>query len=295
MSAGAAPSQSVFTAREVALALLLAFLVEAGILLLWIYAGAGSAHVIAAPVEGPKEIPIAVKPVVDETPLLKLGGKKKAKLPDMWKKQAPVQRFEETSAPSAKAPKTPEAIPSSKLTPLDASAPPPDAETAKQVDQQLTDAAPEAAPTVEGEGTADGVKEGTEADPLKARAVSAYYGKLQGWFNARFRPPSEGAPCAELKKLGASVVVTVGGDRSVAGYSLVKPSGNSEFDARVRTMLDGAKGEQLPPPPPLYPDILGQSLPLRLTGQNVKCNDSPSAPSQPSPAPPTEPAPDPAP
>jgi len=295
VSAGAARSQSVFTAREVALAALLAFLVEAGILLLWIFAGAGSAHVVAAPVEGPKEIPIAVKPVVDETPLLKLGGKKKAKLPDMWKKQAPVQRFEETSAPSAKAPKTPEAIPSSKLTPLDASAPPPDAETAKQVDQQLTDAAPEAAPTVEGEGTADGVKEGTEADPLKARAVSAYYGKLQGWFNARFRPPTEGAPCAELKKLGASVVVTVGGDRSVAGYSLVKPSGNSEFDARVRTMLDGAKGEQLPPPPPLYPDILGQSLPLRLTGQNVKCNDSPSAPSQPSPAPPTEPAPDPAP
>jgi hypothetical protein len=283
--------EPVFKSREVALAALLAFLVEGGILLIWIYAGAGSAHVNPAALEEPKEIPIAVKPVVDETPLLKLGGKKKAKLPDMWKKQAPVQRFEETSAPSAKAAKTPEAIPSSKLTPLDASAPPPDAETAKQVDQQLTDAAPDAAPTVEGEGTADGVKEGTEADPLKARAVSAYYGKLQGWFNARFRPPSEGAPCAELKKLGASVVVNVGGDRSVAGYSLVKPSGNSEFDARVRAMLDGAKGDQLPPPPPLYPDILGQSLPLRLTGQNVKCNDAPPAPSPPSPAPPTEPPP----
>lgn len=288
--------EPTFKAREVALAALLACLVEGGLLLLWIYAGAGSAHVIAAPVEGPKEIPIAVKPVVDETPLLKLGGKKKAKLPDMWKKQAPVQRFEETSAPSAKAAKTPEAIPSSKLTPLDASAPPPDAEVAKQVDQTLTDAAPDAPPTVEGEGTADGVKEGTEADPLKARAVSAYYGKLQGWFNARFRPPSEGAPCAELKKLGASVVVNVGGDRSVSGYSLVKPSGNADFDARVRSMLDGAKGEQLPPPPPLYPDILGQTLPLRLTGQNVKCNDAPSAPSQPTPAPPTEPAtPEPAP
>ena len=279
----------MFKGREVALSALLAFVVEGGLLLLWVYAGAGTAHVTAAPIEGPNEIPIAVKPVVDETPLLKLGGKKKAKLPDMWKKQAPVQRFEETSAPSAKAAKTPEAIPSSKLTPLDASAPPPDAEIAKQVDQQLTDAAPDAAPTVEGEGTADGVKEGTEADPLKARAVSAYYGKLQGWFNARFRPPTEGAPCAELKKLGASVVVNVGGDRSVAGYSLVKPSGNSEFDARVRAMLDGARGEQLPPPPPLYPDILGQTLPLRLTGQNVKCNETPSAPSPPSPAPPTEP------
>jgi TonB C terminal len=287
--------EPVFKAREIALALLLAFLVEAGILLIWIYAGAGSAHVAVAELEAPKEIPIRVNPVVDETPLLKLGGKKKAKLPDMWKKQAPVQRFEESSAPSAKAKNTPEAIPSSKLAPLDASAPPPDAEIAKQVDQTLTDAAPDAAPTVEGEGSPDGVKEGTEADPLKARAVSAYYGKLQGWFNARFRPPSEGAPCAELKKLGASVVVTVGGDRSVGGYTVVKPSGNPSFDANVRSMLDGARGEQLPPPPPLYPDILGQSLPLRLSGQNAKCNDTPSAPTQPPPAAPTEPAPDPAP
>ncbi len=287
--------EPVFKAREVALSALLAFVVQGGLLVLWIYAGAGSAHVPPAALELPREIPIAVKPVVDETPLLKLGGKKKAKLPDMWKKQAPVQRFEETSAPSTKASKSPASLPSSKLTPLDASAPPPDAETAKQVDQTLTDAAPDAAPTVEGEGAADGVKEGTETDPLKARAVSAYYGKLQGWFNARFRPPSEGAPCEELKKLGASVVVTVGGDRSVAGYSLVKASGNNEFDARVRAMLDGAKGEQLPPPPPLYPDILGQTLPLRLTGQNVKCNDAPSSPTPPSspaePEAPSEPAP----
>ena len=266
--------EPVFKAREIALAFLLAFLVEAGILLIWIYAGAGSAHVNAAPLEGPKEIPIKVKPVMDDLPLLKLGGKKKAKLPDMWKKQAPVQRFEESSAPSAKASKSPAAIPSTKLTPIDASAPPPDAETAKQVDQQLTDAAPATKPTVEGEGTADGVKEGTEADPLKARAVSAYRAKLSGWFNARFRPPeapADKAACEELRKLGASVVVSVSGDRTVAGYSVGKPSGNAAFDERVRTMLDGTKGETLPPPPPLYPDILGESLPLYLSGQKIKC------------------------
>jgi hypothetical protein len=283
--------EPVYKAREVALAALLAFLVEAGILLLWIYGGAGDVNVRAAALEAPKEIPIAVKPVMDELPLLKLGGKKKAKLPDMWKKQAPVQRFEETSAPSAKADKNPATLPSSKLTPLDASAPPPDAETAKQVDQQLTDAAPDAAPIVEGEGTADGVKEGTEADPLKARAVSAYYGKLQGWFNARFRPPSDGAPCAELKKMSASVVVSIGGERSVSSYSVVRPSGNAAFDTSVRTMLDGTRGEQLPPPPPLYPDILGQSLSIRLTGEKANCNDTPAAPSKPPPAAPTEPAP----
>jgi hypothetical protein len=267
--------EPVFKAREVALAGLLAFLVEAGILLIWIYAGAGRAHVNAAPPEGPKEIPIAVKPVMDDLPLLKLGGKKKAKLPDMWKKQAPVQRFEESSAPSAKASKSPQAIPSSKLAPPDASAPPPDAETAKQVDQQLTDAAPDAAPKVEGEGTADGVKEGTEADPLKARAVSQYQAKLSAWFNARFsppEPPADKAACEEMRKLSANVVVSVSsGERTVGGYSIGRPSGNAAFDERVRSMLDGAKGETLPPPPPLYPDILGGSLPLRLSGQKIKC------------------------
>ena len=268
------PHEPDFKTREVALAALLAFLVESGILLIWIYAGAGSAHVNAAAIEEPKEIPIAVKPVMDDLPLLKLGGKKKAKLPDMWKKQAPVQRFEETSAPSPKASKTPEAIPSTKLTPIDASAPPPDAELAKQVDQTLTDAAPETKPTVEGEGTADGVKEGTEADPLKARAVSAYRGKLAGWFDARFRPPEapeDKAACEEMKKLSANAVVTVSADRAVSGYSLVRPSGNAAFDDRVRATLDAAKGEALPPPPPLYPDILNDSLSVRLSGQKIKC------------------------
>src|SRR6188474_396932 len=231
--------EPVFKPREVLVALLLAFLVEAGTLLLWIYAGAGSVHVKAEALEAPSEIPIAVKPVIDELPLLKLGGKKKAKLPDMWKKQAAVQRFEESSAPSAKARNSPDAIPSSKLTPLDGSAPPPDAETAKQVDQTLLDAGPDAAPTVQGEGTADGVKEGTEADPLKARAVSAYQGKLSAWFNARFRPPQpeDKAACEAVKKMSASAVISVSGERTVAGFSISRPSGNAEFDARVQSTL----------------------------------------------------------
>jgi hypothetical protein len=273
MSSGAL--EPAFKAREIALAVLLAALVESSILLLWVYAGAGKVHVRAAPIEGPKEIPIAVKPVLDDAPLLKLGGGKKAKLPDMWKKQAPVQRFEKTSAPSAKASKTPDAIPSSKLAPIDASAPPPDAETAKEVDQTLTDAAPDAAPTVEGEGTADGVKEGTEADPLKARAVSAYRAKLVAWFNARFHPPEAPADktaCEEMRKLSASVVVSISGDRTVGGYSLARPSGNASFDDRVRTALDGTRGETLPPPPPLYPDILNESLQVRLSGESIKCD-----------------------
>ncbi len=263
--------ESAFKGREVAQAVVLSVLVEGLLLLLWIYAGMGSSHVKAAALDVPREVPISVKPVMDELPLLKLGGKKKAKLPDMWKKQAAVQRFEESSAPSAKASPSPEAIPTSKLAAADASAPPPDAETAKEVDQVLTDAAPEAAPTVEGEGTADGVKEGTEADPLKARAVSAYRGKIIAWFNARFQQPLGEVPCAELKQLRATVAVTIGGDRSVSGYALARPSGNPAYDSRVRSTMDRVRGELLPPPPPLYPDILNSSEVVTFSGQGVKC------------------------
>ena len=79
--------------------------------------------------------------MLDELPLLKLGSKKvKMKLPDMWTKQAPVQRFEEKSAPSEKAEKTPQAIPTTPVATADAAAPPPDAAIAKEVDQKLTDA-----------------------------------------------------------------------------------------------------------------------------------------------------------
>jgi hypothetical protein len=263
MTSATAPT---FRARDVAIAIVGAGIVQGLFLLLWIYGGAGKAHVRAEALAPPKEIPISVKPVLDELPLLKLGGKKKARLPEMWKKQAPVQRFEERSAPSPKASKAPEAIPSSKLVEPDAEAPPPDAETAKEVDQVLTDAAPDAEPTVEGEGAADGVKEGTEADPLKARAVSQYHAKLLAWFNARFRPPTDDVPCEELKKLRASVSVSISGGRAVAGYSFGRESGNAAFDARVRATMDGVRGEELPPPPPLYPDILGSTLPVTFSG-----------------------------
>ena len=190
-------------------------------------------------------------------PLLKLGGKKKmrAKLPDMWKKNPPVQRFEAKSAPSPMAKKTPEAIPTTPVAELDAQAPPPDAEIAKVVDENLLDAGPpDAEPTVEGEGTPDGVKEGTETDPLKGRAVSLYRMKILAWFNARFRQPD--IPCEELKGLNAGVAATVGGDRTVTGYSLTRPSGNPVFDAKVQSTMAGIVGQQLPPPPPLYPEIL---------------------------------------
>jgi hypothetical protein len=261
-----------FAPQEILLAVLLAGAMEMGLFLLFIVAGENAMKVKdAAPVE-PSAMPIKVMPVLDDAPLLKLGGKKvKTKLPEMWKKNPPVQRFQESSAPSPHAAKTPDSLPTSQLAKFDAEAPPPDAEVAKEVDQTLLDAGPDAAPTAEGEGVADGVKEGTETDPLKARAVSQYMAKLQAWFSRGFDPSKTGIPCEELKKLTAAVTVSVGGSREVAGFTLSRASGNAAFDAAVQSRMQGAMGQELPPPPPLYPDIVQQTVRPVFSGRNAQC------------------------
>jgi hypothetical protein len=171
---------STYTGSEIGWAWTTAVSMQIGFFALLVIAGQNKHQIKAAEPEIEKEVPIAVRPVVDDLPLLKLGGKRvRTKLPDMWRKAAPVQRFEESSAPSTKAEKTPEAIPSSPLAKPDAAAPPPDAAIAKQVDQTLTDAAaPQTTPNIDTENHADGVKEGTETDPLKARMLSQYQTKI---------------------------------------------------------------------------------------------------------------------
>lgn len=262
---------SAFTVAQVGAAAGLTTIIQ--IVLFGVLMAAGSkAHVQAKPVEV-REEPIAVKPILDELPLLKLGSKKqvKPKLPDMWKKNPPVQRFEEASAPSAQAPKTPEALPTSKVAKLDAEAPPPDAEIAKQVDQVLLDAGPDVeAPELEEEGAADGVKEGTETDPLKARAVSQYQLKIIRWFNSRWSPPTpDQISCDVLKDLSIGIVAHVGPDRTVTGFSVTGPSGNPIFDNKAQSTMQSVQGQELPPPPPLYPDILSSSVSLRFSGKQA--------------------------
>jgi hypothetical protein len=283
-------SQRAFEPHEIALSFAFSSVVLIAFFTLLVFAGQSSAHVKPQELPPPEAKPIAVRPVLDELPLLKLGGKKvRKKLPDMWKKNPPVQRHEARSAPSPKAAKTPDKIPESPLAKPDASAPPPDAEIAKEVDLVLLDAGPDAAPTVEGEGSPDGVKEGTETDPLKARAVSQYLAKILAWFNVRFHPPVAEIPCDELKRLRSRMIVNVDADRRVTGYSVTGPSGNAIFDARTRSTMDNIVGQQLPPPPPLYPDIARSSLPVSFSGSEAKCTASPPPPSSPAPAPPDNP------
>jgi hypothetical protein len=256
-----------FSSQEVLLAGLLAGAIEMGLFLLLVVAGENAMKVRAMKEPEPPLVPLKVTPVLDDAPLLKLGGKKvKTKLPEMWKKNPPVQRFQEASAPSPHAAKTPDSLPTSALAKPDAEAPPPDAEVAKEVDQTLLDAGPDAAPEVDGEGEADGVKEGTETNALKARAVSQYTAKLQAWFSSRFSAPTE-IPAEELKTLTAAVSVSVGGSREITGFRIVRPSGNAVFDAKVQSTLQGLMGQELPPPPELYPDILKGSVSPVFSGR----------------------------
>jgi len=251
-----------FLPSEVLLAFGLAVIIESGLFIMIITAS-NRTHIVAKEDKKEEAIPIAVKPVLDELPLLKLGSKKRAKLPDMWVKKPPIKRYEATSAPTPKAPEKVDKLPDTPLTKPSAEPPPPDAAIAKKVDPNIpkTDAGPQKA-TLPTEGSEDGVKEGTEKDPLRGFAVSQYRMKISGWFNARFKRPTGQIPCDVLKKLRASVAANISGSRTVGGYSVTKPSGNEIFDARVKATLDGivSSGAELPPPPPNYPDILGTSI-----------------------------------
>lgn len=221
-------------------------------------------------------IPVKVVPVLDtDAPLLKLGGKKdKLKLPDRWLRQAPKQRVEEKAFPSTKAGKTAQDAPPKEVKVADAGTKPPpeDAELTKQVDvplDKVVDAGPPA--NVDTEGHADGVKEGTETDPLKARAVDLYRQRLIAWFSSRFSVHGSGLPQDELVKLRCGATVQLSADRRVTSYSL-SPSGNATFDAAAKTVLESAKNESLPPPPENYPDTVQSSLSLTFVCKENRCD-----------------------
>lgn len=218
--------------------------------------------------------PVRVTPVLDlDAPLLKLGGKRdKMKLPDRWVRQTPKQRVEEKAFVSPKAGKTEQDIPQPDVKIADAGTepPPPDAEITKQVDTEVAeaDAAPPANTDVAGH--ADGVKEGTETDPLKARAVDLYRSRIAGWFSSRFRVSGSGLPQEELVKLRVLASVQLS-DRRVVSFTIT-PSGNGAFDAAARAMLEGAKGAEIPPPPENYPDTVQNQISLTLVCRENRCD-----------------------
>lgn len=256
MTARRAPR--IFEAQDVTIAFGVALLAQ---LLFVAVFSMPSPPLMRADISNDNAQPIAVA----ITPVLKLGSKNPTKVPSRWQRRRPVAAKVQPQAalPSPAAEKTPEAIPTTSVP--DASVAPTAADTT-HVDQPNLSApedAANAAAAASTQGSEQGSANGTETDPLKARAVDMYRAQLQAWFAARFDIRGK-VPFDTLKKLHAAVRVSVGSDRTVTGFTMAQPSGNPTFDAAVESTLSRiqATGVELPAPPPMYPDILGGSLPV---------------------------------
>ncbi|HXX69980.1 MAG TPA: hypothetical protein VEK07_22560 [Polyangiaceae bacterium] len=200
------------------------------------------------------------------TPVLKLGSKTPTKIPSVWERKRPVAAKSQPQAalPSTQAEKTPEAIPTTNVP--DASVSPAPTDSTHLAQPNLTiaeDASTAAAPSASTEGSEQGAVNGTETDPLKARAADMYRAQLQAWFAARFDIRGK-IPFDRLKALHARALISVGSDRQVTSFTITQPSGDPTFDAAVRATLSQIQstGVELPAPPPMYPDILGSGFPV---------------------------------
>ncbi len=198
------------------------------------------------------------------TPVLKLGTKNPKSVPAQWQRRAPAAAKTEPAAlPSPQADKTPQAIPTARVP--DASVAPTVSDAASPVQPNPTapDDAGVVATAASTEGSEQGAAGGTETDPLKARAADMYRAQLAAFFAARFQIRGK-IPFDTLKTLHAAATVTVTSDRKVGSFSVVRPSGNPRFDTEVQETLARVRsgGAELPAPPPMYPEMLGQSLPV---------------------------------
>lgn len=260
---------AAFSPGQLLAAFSLASLVQGSIVLAVVLGR--SAAAATPPRELPKmQLAIAVKPVVDMEHVLKKGTKPKVpKLPEMWKPPEPVKRAEPKALPAPEAKKTPPPQPLPKLEKTEEK-PPPDSKPQKTTEEPPREQPKSILPPVEREGSEDGVEEGKEKDPLKARAVDTYRAKLISWFTRGFALSLAELDCATLAGLSSDVEVRVGQDRAVIRYKAAS-SGNASFDERVRRALDAHVGELVPPPPPNYADLLGPTVLLKFSGEIEKC------------------------
>ncbi|MGH7269789.1 MAG: hypothetical protein ACREJ3_05100 [Polyangiaceae bacterium] len=252
MSTDARP---VFDAQDVTIAVAVALLAQLAFI-----AGFSmpSPKLIEADISNDNAQPIAVA----ITPVLKLGSKSHAKLPARWRRREPAAAKTQPQAalPSPQAQKTLEAIPKTNVP--DAGVAPVQADAAPLNAAAFPDSGA-VATAASTEGSEQGAANGTETDPLKGRAADMYRAQLMAWFASHFDIRGK-VPFSTLKTLHAATVVNVTSDRKVGSFSIVKPSGDATFDGEVKATLTSlqAGGIELPGPPPMYPDMLGSSLPV---------------------------------
>jgi hypothetical protein len=218
-------------------------------------------RLVQADISNDNAQPIAVS----ITPILKLGSKNPTNVPSQWqrKKPAPPKPPDLSPLPSPQAAKTPDAIPTTHVQ-QDAAAPlpVPSASAAASADTTAPASSTAVATASSVQGSEQGAANGTETDPLKARAADMYRAQLMGWFASRFQIRGK-IPFDTLKTLHASTVVSIA-DRHVVGFSVTRPSGDPTFDAEVQATLARIQsgGAVLPEPPPMYTELLGQTLPV---------------------------------
>jgi hypothetical protein len=238
-------------------------------------------HVTHAADLSPVETAVPVRAVALEepnAPLLKRGGG----APRARSKAAPAPREELAPAPrAANVDSSKDDI--AKATPIESTdrEPAAEPESARPEDEKEADAPAGAAPddmaSTElppgpgGEGHAEGSPDGTETDPLKARAVDLYRARIIAWFSGRFRVSGSGLPPEELERLRASATVTISNDRRVVGYTIA-PSGNASFDAAARAALESTVGSSIPPPPESYPDVVQASIHVTFVCRRNQCD-----------------------
>lgn len=257
-----------FSPGEVLGAVALSSVVQAGVVALLVF-GRGAELPRVEP--EPEMLAVAVNPIIDERPILKKGTPNPKRAPEPQPKQPPPpEPVVEKSAPSPAAPTVvPKSPPPPVAKPDEKPAKPEDKPVVKRpliVEREEDPNADE-----EDEGDEQGVVGGTEKDPLKARAISLYQQKLIAWFQQGFSPPLDVIPCPTLVTLRLSVRATIGSDGTVTGFTLNGSSGNTIFDARVRERMQRTVGQQVPPPPPNYPELAESTVFPTFLGKNDKC------------------------
>lgn len=245
-------AERTFDAQDLTIAFAVALLAQLAFVAIF---SLPSPKLVEADISNDNALPIAVA----ITPVLKLGSK----TPSPWQRRRPALAKTPASLPSPRAEKTPEAA---VTTPRPETSKAPvvvDAGTAEPSTLTTAVAAASGAPAASTEGSEQGAANGTETDPLKARAADMYRGQLLAWFTGRFHIRGK-IPFERLKHLHAHVNVTVTPERTVGGFSIDSPSGDPTFDAEVNSTLSQihSSGVELPAPPPMYPDILRTTLPV---------------------------------
>lgn len=259
--------------RSLAITLCASVAVHGGALLL-VCAEHPATSSVAAILASEPSPTVDLEPVPELAPALKLGGTwDPTKLPDRWVKQAPRARAAAAAASPANE-SAGEDGPRPHVSEVDAGAaipPPPDAEVAKSVETTIPAESEVPIANVPVKGHADGIADGTETDPLEARAVDIYRDRIRAWFSQRFRVSGSGLGPEEITRYRVAATIELSSGRTVTSY-VITPSGHAAFDAAARAALEGARGKEIPPPPENYPNIVQPRISLTFTCTPERCD-----------------------